>query len=512
MDVIKAKMQYILKKKDEILRNIDYPVVAFLVVIIIGSITLFCEPVIGMADNGDFYREISTNGVYELNPNDNDLYNGYFYKNYGIYKYNNENEKIYTSTQGIFIKGAICINKIFNKNYVLDIRFMSWMFLLAEAIGIYLIVKVLINEIIKEKHKIIITLITSLIFCDTAYLSYYNSFYGEAINISFFLLSVGILLYMIEVNKFNIFNILMFGISSFIFFGAKQQLAPVGILIAILVLRIGFKRKDKLFKGLSLLLFVGFVVSSILFYKTITGDFEYINSYHSMNRGILLYEDDPDEIIKYFNLDQQYSLLKETTFYDDVTLVNLYDNKLIENYYKKFTTTKILSYYITHPRAFFKVLKISFNNAYSIRPNAMGNYEKSANKEFGAKSYFFALYSTIKQKVFTGNSIFSLITIIIYIYISLSRYIKGYKSKDNKIILKEEAYFYIFLIGLSQIVISVIGAGDADLSKHVFMYNMSFDLILIYLISIKLQERTIRHNQKNKFTFNKLRGTQSGTN
>jgi len=489
-------MHHILKKKNQMLRNINYPILAFLVVIIIGFITLFCKPVIGMSDNGDFYRVISTNDVYELKLNDDDSYNGYFNKYYGIYRYNNDNEKNFISTQGIFIKVAICINQIFNKNYIFDIRFMSWMFLLAEAIGIYLIVKVLTNGIIKEKYKIIITLITILIFCDTAYLAYYNSFYGEALNISFFLLSIGILLYMIEFNIFNVFNILMFGISSFIFFGSKQQLAPVGILIAVVLLRIGFKRKEKLLKGLSLVLSVGFVISSILFYKAISGDFEYINMYHSMNRGILLYEDNPDEVMKYFNLDQQYSLLKETTFYDDITLVNLYDNKLIENYYKKFTTTKILSYYITHPRAFFKVLKISFDNAYSIRPNAMGNYEKSANKEFGTKSYFFALYSTVKQKILTGNLVVSLITIIMYVYNSLSRYIKAYKTKDYTMIFKEEAYFYIFLVGLSQIVISVIGAGDADLAKHVFMYNMSFDLILIYFISIKLQKNTFIFNNK----------------
>lgn len=161
-------------------------------------------------------------------------------------------------------------------------------------------------------------------------------------------------------NKFSKLNVLLFGISSFIFLGSKQQLSPVGILIAALCLRIGFKNKEKLFKGLSMVLAIGFVISSILFYKQITGDFQYINGYHAMNRGILLYEEDPDEVMKFFNLNAQYSLLKDTTFYDDVTLVNLYDKQLIEDYYKKFTTTKIISYYITHPRAFFKNVKNSF--------------------------------------------------------------------------------------------------------------------------------------------------------
>ncbi|ABR36349.1 MULTISPECIES: hypothetical protein [Clostridium] len=490
-------MKNILNRINSIFKNINYPLAAFFLVIIIGIFTLFIKPIIGMADNGDFYRVISSNGVYELNPNDSDLYNGYFYRHYGIYKYNNDIEKNFISTQGIFIKIAVYISQMINKNFILDIRFMSWMFLFVEAIGIYLIVKVLINQVTEEKHKLIITLVTIFIFCDTTYLAYYNSFYGEAINISFFLLSIGILLNMAEFNKFSKLNILLFGISSFIFLGSKQQLSPVGILIAVLCLRIGFKNKEKLFKGLSMVLAIGFVISSILFYKQITGDFQYINGYHAMNRGILLYEEDPDEVMKFFNLNEQYSLLKDTTFYDDVTLVNLYDKQLIEDYYKKFTTTKIISYYITNPRAFFKMLKIAFDNGYSIRPNAMGNYEKSENKEFGAKSYFFALYSTVKEKVFTGNIVLSIIVIIGYCYSSAVRYIKARKINCDTMIFKEEAYFYIFLVGISQIIISVIGAGDADLAKHVFMYNMSFDLILIYFISIKLQKHQVKIKSKN---------------
>lgn len=98
---------------------------------------------------------------------------------------------------------------------------MFWMFLIVEVFGIYLIVKVLISEFIKDKYKMIIILVIILIFCDIGYLVYYNFFYGEVLNISFFLLSIGILLYMIEFNKFNKFNILIFGIIFFIFLGLK---------------------------------------------------------------------------------------------------------------------------------------------------------------------------------------------------------------------------------------------------------------------------------------------------
>ncbi|HBJ1651840.1 MULTISPECIES: hypothetical protein [Clostridium] len=475
------------------LDKINYPLIAFFLVLIIGSLTLFIHPIIGMADNGDFYRVINKSGAYHLNKNSNEIFLGYFIKDYGIYKYNNDYANLLISTQSIFVKLAIFFDRIFTKDYVLDIRFMSVMFLIIEAMGVYFFIKALINKLDSSKYKLIITLVTILIFCDTGYLAYYNSFYGESVNICCFLMSIGLLIYMIEFDKFTWYNLIAFGISSFLFFGAKQQLAPVGILIAFIFIIIGIYMTNKRFtKMLAYILAVIFIVSSMVFYKSITGDFKYINIYHSMNRGILLNEDDPDSILEDFNISTQYSLLQETDFFEEIKLLDPYEEELIDDYYEKFSLGRILDYYITHPKAFIKVLKISFKNGYSIRPKVIGNYEQSEHKEFGAKSYFFATWSTFKEKFIPKNMLFTVSTIVSYLYLSTSRFLKAIKNNNKKIQFKEITYFYVFLVGISQIIISVIGAGDADLSKHVFMYNMAFDLIFIYILSLIFENKTIK--------------------
>ncbi|NFQ38350.1 hypothetical protein FDG51_06695 [Clostridium botulinum] len=475
------------------LDKINYPLIAFFLVLIIGSLTLFIHPIIGMADNGDFYRVMNKSGAYHLNKNSNEIFLGYFIKDYGIYKYNNDYANLLISTQSIFVKLAIFFDRIFTKDYVLDIRFMSVMFLIIEAMGVYFFIKALINKLDSSKYKLIITLVTILIFCDTGYLAYYNSFYGESVNICCFLMSIGLLIYMIEFDKFTWYNLIAFGISSFLFFGAKQQLAPVGILIAFIFIIIGIYMTNKRFtKMLAYILAVIFIVSSIVFYKSITGDFKYINIYHSMNRGILLNEDDPDSILEDFNISTQYSLLQETDFFEEIKLLDPYEEELIDDYYEKFSLGRILDYYITHPKAFIKVLKISFKNGYSIRPKVIGNYEQSEHKEFGAKSYFFATWSTFKEKFIPKNMLFTVSTIVIYLYLSTSRFLKAIKNNNKKIQFKEITYFYVFLVGISQIIISVIGAGGADLSKHVFMYNMAFDLIFIYILSLIFENKTIK--------------------
>ncbi|AOR23541.1 hypothetical protein [Clostridium taeniosporum] len=485
IDLFKHKYNYILS-------NINYPLFACSLVLIIGILTLFIYPIIGMADNGEFYKVMNRNDVYYLHKN-TDMFLGYFVKNYGIYKYNNEHVNLLISTQSIFIKIAIFLDKLFTKDHIFDIRFMAIMFLIIEAIGIYLLIKTLTNKLNNYKYKLIITLITILIFCDTGYLAYYNSFYGESVNICCFLFSVGLLIYMIEFNKFTWYNLILFSTSSLLFCGTKQQLAPVGILISLVFFIIGiYLKKKKIIRILSFILSIIFIISSVLFYKLLTEDFKYTDIYHSMNRGILLNENDPDKILEEFNINPQYSLLQETDFFEEIKLLDPYKESLIKDYYEKISLGQILKYYVIHPTALMKVLKISFSNGYYIRPKVIGNYEKDTNKVFGAKSYFFGLWSTFKEKIIPHNILFTLLTIGFYLYISISRFLRSIKNSDKKIQLKEITYFYVFLVGLSQVVISVIGAGDADLSKHVFMYNMTFDLILIYILSLIFENKTIK--------------------
>jgi hypothetical protein len=63
------------------------------------------------------------------------------------------------------------------------------------------------------------------------------------------------------------------------------------------------------------------------------------------------------------------------------------------------------------------------------------------------------------------------------------RYILLRKKEDLDLQLYEEVFVYVFLVGVSQIFISILGAGDADLGKHVFMFNVAFDIILLHFVA-----------------------------
>jgi hypothetical protein len=48
----------------------------------------------------------------------------------------------------------------------------------------------------------------------------------------------------------------------------------------------------------------------------------------------------------------------------------------------------------------------------------------------------------------------------------------------------------IILVGLSGMAVSVIGAGDADLAKHEFLFMVSFDLVLFIVLADVIRRRS----------------------
>ncbi|AIY82745.1 putative membrane protein [Clostridium baratii str. Sullivan] len=487
------KLRNLIGRLDKLLLKVNFPVLAVILVILIGSITLFIKPIIGVADNGDFFRIMSQSDLHYLNNNpadENERFLSYFQKDYGINQFYNDSQRLLISTQSILIRVAIFLSELVTRNdKVFDIRFLSAILLIIQAIAAYLLVKVFTSDVKRPTLKLIITLLYIFIFMDTGYIAYFNSFYGEGVNIPFLLLSTGILLYMIKFDKFKWYNLLAFLVASFIFFGAKQQLAPTGILLAILTWRIICYKNKKSIKVVSIMMIITFVIGAIFFYKSIEGDFNFINRYHSLNRGILLDEGDPDKILEDMGMNNQYSLLENTIYFSDVSQIDLNDKSLKEKYYDYFTIADIVKYYIFHPSDMIKMARIGFGDAYYIRPMVQGNYEKSAGKLPGEKSYFFSGWSLFKSDVLPHNLLASLAYIGLFFFYSVKRYIKARNYDRDNDCLFEEAYLYIFLVGFSQIVISLVGAGDADLSKHELMYNMSWDMMFLYFVVTIIKRR-----------------------
>lgn len=461
-------------------------------VLAISAAALFVKPYVGMADNGDYFRILYSNGIYFSAPDYASQYFGYFVKHYGIFQYFNENGATLSSSQSLFVRLAIRLNIWFSDARTFDIRIQAAIYLILYTAAVYMLVEALTWGA-PAKRGYAIAAIAVLMFGDTAYTAYFNSFYSEALMLimSLFVLASGLLIYR---RRFNDYAMLaVFVISSLLLVTCKQQNAPLGILIALFGIFVLLARSDRRYRisaagGLTLLLAV-----SIASYALIPQEFVNINKYHAMTRGVLPDSRDPEKSLESMGIDGQYSLLSGSIYYEPYTTIDVNSNKMLTEFYGKFGFGKVLAYYATHPDQAIRMLNLAAKGAFTTRPETMGNYEKSEGLAFGAQTHFFSLYSVLKKALTPKTFGFIFLWTIVVIGLYMPSFVSAVRTKNRRQAVRLPLLLMMILLGLAGIAISIVGAGDADLAKHEFMFTIAFDLVTFMTVSDALLGRLWRN-------------------
>ncbi|WP_195724334.1 hypothetical protein [Paenibacillus monticola] len=457
-------------------------------VLLITVIALFTAPYVGMADNGDYFRNIYSNGLYFNLPDYDSKYFGYFVKQYGIYQYFNENGATLDSSQSLFIKLAIGLNKLLFSSKVFDIRFQAAIYTILYVVAVYMLIEAITWKMSK-KQGLVIAVIAIFIFGDTGYTAYFNSFYSESVVMimMIFVFASWLSIYRKRYNDYAMLAVLV--ISSLILTTSKQQNAPVGMVIAMLAVPLIWIRRDRIFRylvmgSIALLMFTG-----IATYLNISKEFVNINQYHAMTRGVLKESTNPETTLKSFGINDQYSILKGNIYYEQYGTVDVNSPILEKDFYSRYGFGSILKYYVANPGQLGAILNIAADSAFTIKPVAMGNYEESAGKVFRAQSHFFSIYSLLKKTLVPKTFGFILIWMVLIIGLYIPSFIVAVKSRNIRRMQRMALILTTIAVGLSGIFVSIIGAGDADIAKHEFLFTLSFDLVTFLTFSSVIARR-----------------------
>ncbi|CAI6081671.1 hypothetical protein [Cohnella sp. JJ-181] len=461
-------------------------------VLAISAAALFVEPYIGMADNGDYFRILYSNGIYFNAPDYAGQYFGYFVKHYGIFQYYNENGATLSSSQSLFVRLALRLNVWFADARTFDIRFQAAIYLALYTAAVYLLVEALTWKA-PAKRGYAIAGLSVFIFGDTAYTAYFNSFYSEALMLimSTFVLASGLLIYRRRFNDYAMLAVFVAG--SLLLVTSKQQNAPLGILIALFGIGVLLARKDRPYRlsatgGLAMLLLV-----SIASYALIPQEFVNINKYHAVTRGVLPDASDPEQSLESMGIDGQYALLSGTIYYEPYTTIDVNSDKMLTEFYGKFGFGKVLAYYAAHPDQAGRMLNLAAKDAFTTRPEAMGNYEKREGRAFGAQTQFFSLYSTLKKMLTPKTFGFIFLWTIIVLGLYTPSFVSAIRTKNPRQAVRLPLLLMMILLGLAGIAVSIVGAGDADLAKHEFMFTVVFDLVTFMTVSDAMLGRLWRN-------------------
>lgn len=465
---------------------------AIIFLLLVSCHALFMEPLIGLADNGDFYRVIISNDlIHEIEWTEEDFF-GYFTTTYDrLQHYNESGSETYTS-QNFIIDMAMILDNMFNRNTKFDIRFLALICLLVLTIGIYWIVEIVQGMTDNKKIQYFLAFITVIIFGDIGYISYFNSFFGEAVAYPFYILSIAAILKFAR-EGMKIRYLVIFVVANIIFFGSKNQLALNGILGLLLLLILAFIIKDIRKKALSIVLAFILLITSVTMYVAIDDGIHLINKYHMMTRGVMIFEPQIEEVIEKVGIPHKFVHLTETTYYDGTPVIDPEDQLLLDEFYSQFSLMSVTKYYLTNPKALKKMMHFAWKSSFTIRPEVIGNYTRDSGKEFGARTNFFTFWSSFKEHHLPHKEGFVYLLLSIYLIFAINRILKA-RQEDDKTAAYcfELVIIYIILTAFSQVFVAFIGAGDADLKKHLFMSTVCLDFLIyfnfIYAISLLFKE------------------------
>lgn len=462
-------------------------VIAVLAAAIILAGVLIVKPIVGIADNGDFYRVMGPAGLDYLNRG-NDNFFGYINREY-IIKGNRAAGAGYFTTELALVRAAVLANKLFSSSTTFDIRFLCGLYIAVFLAALYLIVKNL-----KGRERVTDVLITALlifVFTDIGYIAYFNSMYAEAVSLSFFLLTAGIALQLVRSDRPHVLVLAAFFLAAVMLVGAKVQNVPIALIVFLFSIRLWKLRRDALWKTVNTISLAFLMITAVVSYTSTSDDIRLCNKYHSVFYGILKDSSDPEKDLGELGLDDSLAVLAGTDFFMEKYPIDIKNPALLSQLDNKISQAKIALFYLRHPSRFVQKLEKTAECGFILR-QGYGNYEKSDNVKYGKTADSFIYWSGFKVSRLPHSLFFVGLIYTAYFYVLAAKYFKAGSTRQRMLI---ELFMLIGLTGIIQFVIPVLGDGEADLARHLFLFNVCFDTILITIAAwvldsfVKLQKR-----------------------
>ena len=451
----------------KLLRSETALVVAAIVILV--SI-LMLKPVIGVADNGDFNRIMTAGGIeYSAEESYQDKYFGYFHQTYSYYAMAWGG---YVSSQIPLAILAGLIGRLVNGEYF-DIRILGVMHSMLYLAALYVWLR--FNKSSSAIGNSIAVVLSAFIFLDIGYIAYFNSFFGEALTLILMLLTFGLALAVAGSDKASWRMLALFYISSILLTATKLQNAPIGIILIAAGLCFWQFSKERAWRRTIVIGTASLLVAAAVMYVAAPKDLKHINLYQTIFYGILKDSPDPDKALKQLGLPMELKALAGTNYFQGDTAIKQDDPILYEHVYNRLGHIDVLVYYLKNPSRFVQKLERAAENGMTIRPYYLGSYDQSEGKKRGAIAYTYSGWSEFKRNVLPNELWFIAALYLLYFAGILYEYSRRKETRHR-------ARTYIFaavgLIGIFGFTIPLLGDGEADLGKHLFLFNVCFDMMI----------------------------------
>jgi hypothetical protein len=425
----------------------------------IVSYQIFVPPVVGLANQQDFKRVIGKFGYGPEPPEAPVASISLKYIRDPSYRVKSWEQR---STEDLFVKLALWVNRVVSKDGKLDIRVMG---LLHAAVFLAALAWLLhVTQSLPARPFIWTALV--LVTTDVAYVSYFNAFYAEASSYVFCLL---LLADSIDICKRGVSatGLIRWSAWAVLLVLAKPINAALGVLLGLFILRLAWRSWTAWIGSAAILSAVVFSV------VTTPPDLTDANTYNLVFLCLLPESNSPAADAVALGFEPGTDVFARTGAWSENTgYYYLWSKGAIPNKVNLATVTR---FFLTHPTRLWRHVRVNLGVAAQLRPD-LGNFDKSQPP--AAKSQAFALWSGFHAAVVRRAARLLFFLLLLPPFAAVCWRLTGGACP---------LYFEFLAVQTSCCVLSFLAAsfGDGwDTVRHLFLFNFLLDTCLISAVAL----------------------------
>ncbi len=500
INVFVAILQKLKKIRDDMNKRMEHAyspaaiasyvtVIAMLLLIMM----LFIPNYLGVADDGSLSKVINSAGLNYIQDDVDEIYNNYFVRNYTNVLSDYQKTIKRESSQITLVRFAVWLDNVITRDKYFDMRFLGLIYSLLYAPALWLFVKQACTRVKRFSEGVVIGFFGVLMFADVSYITYFNSFYPEALWFIAFMYCIAGAMAFQEVNRVgkDFAYMMLILTSTFILITSRQQCAVIGILVAVYILKLMFIRRHWLWSFACVSISILLMFVSLMCMLRLENDFDERSKFHAMTRGVLFQSKNPSKTLEEFGIDPSYEMLTDASSYDYLPLVKAENKEVLdEGFYDHYTIQDILTYYVRHPGEMFSMLDVAIKASFTIRRSYCGNYEIQVGLPPQAKSLFWSGWSTFKD-VSAPKTIGYVILLVAGIIMLYGKSYSLRPERDRRSTVMVDTLILVLAVGLSQAIITIINSGDAELVQHCFLLGFGIDIMSYFVLAEILHKLNI---------------------
>ena len=314
-----------------------------------------------------------------------------------------------------------------------------------------------------------------LIFTDTGYIAYFNSFYSEPSSFIFLFCMLALLLLTLESPHTG--TLLGCAFCCLFFVTAKPQNAPLGILLAVIFLRLRDLRPGRLWHWTTALLSLIVAAVSVT-YSVSNPKFSYKTTYFTaVFSELLKYSPDIHEDLAELGVNNDLARYAGASPFDQS--VPQLSSPEFQTFFDRMSFTKIGIFYLHHLGRLQESLDRTAQSALLVRPDFHGNFDKSAGLPPYQKSHAFSFWSGWKSK-YAPKTILSFEVLggmealgIVILYCRK-------RTRTERILL--ELLALLIAMAALQILTVTVTMGTIDPIKQMFLFSVLCDISFVITV------------------------------